>query len=159
MTRGRKPLPTHLKIISGTAKKARLNAHEPRPMIARPAPPPELSDDAKVEWERVVAELFQLGIVTQLDRGILGAYCQAHGRWQQAERTLAKMARMDDSTGALLIKTQGGNTIQNPIVGIANKAMGDMVKYAVELGLTPSARGRVHANPRDDDDPAGKYGA
>lgn len=155
--RGRKPLPTHLKLIAGTAKKARMNAHEPKPATARPAPPPELSDDARAEWDRVVEELFRLGIVTNLDRGILAAYCQSHGRWMQAERTLAKMAKMDDSTGALMIKTQGGNTIQNPIVGIANKAMADMARYAAELGLTPSSRGRVQARPPDDD-PGNKYG-
>lgn len=158
-TPGRKPKPSYLKLVTGTARKGRTNKAEPKPDLARPMPPTELSDDAKVEWGRVSDILYKLGILTEIDRGILAAYCQSYGRWMQAERTLAKMAKMDDSTGALMIKTQGGNTIQNPIVGIANKAMADMAKYATDLGMTPSARSRVTTKPKEDDDAASRYGA
>jgi phage terminase small subunit len=47
-----------------------------------------------------------------------------------------------------MIRTLAGNVIQNPLVGTANRAMADMVKYAVEFGLTPSARARIAAGPR-----------
>ncbi|MFA7218771.1 MAG: P27 family phage terminase small subunit, partial [Dehalococcoidales bacterium] len=33
-----------------------------------------------------------------------------------------------------------GNYIQQPLIGIANTAARDMVKYASEFGLTPAAR-------------------
>lgn len=156
---GRKPLPSYLKVVKGTARKSRENKAEAKLDLARPMPPPELSDDAKVEWGRVSDILYKTGILTEIDRGILAAYCQSYGRWMQAERTLAKMAKMDEGTGALMLKTQAGNTIQNPLVGIANKAMADMARYATDLGMTPSARSRVQAKPREEDDPAAKYGA
>ena len=107
-------------------------------------PPPELSDDARREWRRVTAKLCAKGIVTELDRGLLAAYCQAYGRWAQAERALGKMAALDPTTGGLMVKTKSGNAIQNPLVGTANKAMSDIARFAAaELGMTPSARTRV----------------
>jgi hypothetical protein len=35
---GRKPLPTHLKLVKGTARPHRLNKDEPKPAIAVPEP-------------------------------------------------------------------------------------------------------------------------
>ena len=45
-----------------------------------------------------------------------------------------------------MIKTSNGNLVQNPLVGTANKAMSEMMRYAVEFGMTPSARSRVDAH-------------
>jgi P27 family predicted phage terminase small subunit len=108
-----------------------------------PEPPPELGDDARREWGRVCAELHNLGLLTEIDRAPLAAYCQAYERWVTAERALAAMAQLDPVTSGLLIKTSNGNAIQNPLVGIANKACAAMVRYAAEFGMTPSARTRV----------------
>lgn len=150
MTRGRKPKPTNLKVVSGTDRKDRKNEAEPKPDLSLPTPPAHLSDDAKVEWGRVCDDLYRLGILSELDRAALAAYCQAYGRWVQAERALAKMAERDQATHGMMIKTQSGNAIQNPLVGSANKAMADMMRYAAEFGMTPSARSRISAEERDD---------
>lgn len=160
--RGRKPTPTHLKLIKGNPGKRSLNPNEPKPELARPMPPTFLSDDAKVEWGRVVDRLFELGLMTDLDRAALAAYCQAYGRWAQAERALAEMGRQDQLTGALMIKTKNGNAIQNPIVGTANHAMAEMMRYATEFGMTPSARTRIDvgfsAPPAEDEKKSGHGG-
>jgi P27 family predicted phage terminase small subunit len=63
--------------------------------------------------------------------------------WSAAETALARMAGRDAVSDGLIVKTKSGNLIQNPLVGAANKAMADMVRYAAEFGLTPSARTRV----------------
>lgn len=122
-----------------------MNPDEPTPDLSRPTPPSHLGPEARVEWDRVVGALHRLGILTQIDRGALAAYCQAYGRWVQAERALAKMAERDPATHAMMIRTQSGNAIQNPLVGAANKAMSDMMRYAAEFGMTPSARTRIKA--------------
>lgn len=109
-------------------------------------PPDHLADEAKVEWGRVGHELFQLGVLTNIDRGALAAYCQAYARWVKAERAIVKMAEHDELTGGLMIKTSNGNAVQNPLVGVANKAMADMMRYAAEFGMTPSARSRIEAD-------------
>lgn len=126
---------------------------------ALPSPPPHLSDDAKVEWGRVSEELYKIGLLSSIDRASLGAYCQAYGRWAQAERAIAEMGKRDLLTGGLMIKTSNGNAIQNPLVGTANKAMGDMVRYAAEFGMTPSARSRITAAPPSPErqDPVSAY--
>ena len=159
MPRGPKPKPTALKLIRGTERAARRNPAEPRPPPAMPDPPEHLSDEARAEWSRVIDQLCAAGIVTGIDRAALGAYCQAYGRWVQAEDALARMAGKDAHTAGLMIRTQGGNAIQNPLVGTANKAMADMMRYATEFGMTPSARTRIHAGTAAGDprDPAAKY--
>ena len=158
MTHGRKPKPSGLKVIAGTDRADRRNDQEPRFNPEIPTPPTFLSDPAKVEWGRVCDALYQAGILSKTDRAALAAYCQAYGRWQQAEEALAKMAERDAVTKGMMIKTTNGNAVQNPLVGTANKAMADMVRYAAEFGMTPSARTRIKAEGRDDEtDPAAKF--
>ena len=155
--RGRKPKPTHLKLVAGNPGRYPLNKAEPKHALSIPSPPPELSDDAKVEWGRVADRLYRAGTLSEVDRGALAAYCQSYGRWIQAERTLAKLAEADKATGGLLIKTSNGNAIQNPLVGIANKAASDMVRYAAEFGMTPSARSRIKAEGQTPGDNADQF--
>jgi len=158
MTRGRKPKPSGLKVISGTDRADRRNPDEPKFNPEIPAVPEFLSDPAKVEWGRVCDALYGAGILAKTDRAALAAYCQAYGRWQQAEEALAKMAERDGVTKGIMIKTTNGNAVQNPLVGTANKAMADMVRYAAEFGMTPSARSRIKAEGRDDaEDKAAQY--
>ena len=45
------------------------------------------------------------------------------------------------------MKTSKGNFIQNPLIGIANRALDLMHKYLTEFGLTPSSRTRIVAEP------------
>jgi len=157
MIRGPKPKPTHLKLVQGNPGKRAINRREPKVAPALPEPPDHLGEAARQEWERVAHEMYQTGILTRLDRATLAAYCQAYERWRTAERTLAEMAQRDQLTHGLMIRTTNGNPIQNPIVGIANKAAADMVRYAAELGITPSARSRIHAEAQDSQDPAEEF--
>ena len=158
-TRGPKPTPTHLKLVRGNPGKRSLpkKGAEIPVVIEVVQPPAFLSDDAKLEWGRMIDTLVTLKLVSALDRAALGAYCQAYGRWAQAERALAAMRERDPHSAGLLVKTTGDNIVQNPLVGVANKAMADMVRYAAEFGMTPSARvrltgagaGGAQANPFD----------
>lgn len=149
MTSGRKPTPTALKLVKGNPGKRAMNKKEAAVLPAEPTPPSFLSDEAKVEWGRVVGTLYKVGLMTELDRAALAAYCQAYGRWAQAEMALSRMAEADPETMALTVSTSNGNAIQNPMVGIANKAKADMVRYALEFGMSPSARSKVDAHPDD----------
>ena len=86
-----------------------------------------------------------MGLLSVVDEFPLAAYCQAVGRWRTAEEAIAQMAARDMLTKGMMIKTTGGNAIQNPLVGTANKAASDMVRYATEFGFTPAARARIAA--------------
>lgn len=149
---GRPHKPTHLKLVAGNPGKRALNEAEAQPDALIPEPPPELTSDARIEWNQISLKLHKCGLLTTIDRSVLAAYCQAYGRWVEAERVLADMARRDPVTRGLLIKTTNGNVIQNPMIGTANKAMSDMVRYAVEFGMSPSARSRVRANLEKQED-------
>lgn len=141
MTVGRKAIPTALKLIKGSDRHKSRNPAEPKPSVARPQPPAFLTKYAKEEWAIVIDELFALGIMTKIDRAALAAYCQAYGRWRDAEEQMA-----DEE---LIFVTDRMNRIQNPLLGVANTAMGLMMKYAVEFGMTPAGRTRVRATPEE----------
>jgi P27 family predicted phage terminase small subunit len=158
--RGRKPKPSHLRLITGNPGRRPINLHEPQPKTGRPTPPIALNEPGRREWVRVVRRLSQAGLVTPIDRAALAAYCQAYGDWIMARRAIETNAAADPVNHGLLIETSNGNLIQHPLIGIANKARSDMVRFAAEFGMTPSARSRVHANPDEGakaQDPARKY--
>lgn len=135
---GRKPLPTNLKVLKGTQRKGRTNKAEPRPEQEVPSPPEHLSRYALMEWGRITPQLHALGLLSQLDRSTLAAYCQCYGRWKEAEEQL--------KTTGFLIRTTNGNVVQNPLLGIANRALDLMNKYATMFGLSPSERSRIRVD-------------
>ena len=148
MTAGRKPKPTMLKLVTGNPGKRTLPKAEAQVTSTLPSAPTFLSDEAMAEWGRVSQELYGARLLSDIDRAALAAYCQAYGRWVQAEKAIAAMAKNDQLAGALMIRATNGNAIQNPLVGTANKAAADMVRYAAEFGMTPSARNRIAVGPR-----------
>ncbi len=153
--RGRKPTPTHLKLVTGNPGRRPLNKAEAKAPPARTMKvPAHLGADAIAEWDRIAADLIRSGLITALDTSALAAYCGAVGRWVQAERILFKAAEADPMFEGLVIRTTSGNVVMNPLVGIRNKAQADVLKAAAELGITPSARSRVQAQaPEEEDDP------
>jgi P27 family predicted phage terminase small subunit len=112
-----------------------MNKNEPKPKNNIPSAPDHLSADAKIEWDRISLELFELGLLSDLDRAALSAYCQAWSRWVKAE------IELENKT--LVISTSNGNLIQNPLIGISNSALEVMRKFLVEFGLTPSSRSSI----------------
>ena len=124
-----------------------------------PEPPDYLNSYARQEWHRVAGALYSLGTLTEIDQGILAAYCIAFARWRQAEEDLERMAQMDGSTHGTIIKTKEGNFIQNPLVGVSNTLRRDMQRLAAEFGLSPSARTQIQtAGSPEDDRILRKYG-
>ena len=69
------------------------------------------------------------------------------------------MAKADPQSGGLTLSTSNGNLVQNPMVGTANTAMRDAMKYAAEYGLTPSSRMRhgIEADRAQDNDLSAQY--
>jgi P27 family predicted phage terminase small subunit len=134
---GRRPKPTALKLIQGNPGKRPLNKDEPKPEIRIPRCPGHLSQAGKSEWKRISKELVKMSLLTGMDRAALAAYCQTYGRWVDAETKAAEKG--------LIVKTTAGNVIQNPYIGIANKALEHMYRFLTEFGLTPSSRTRLSA--------------
>lgn len=157
MTRGRKPKPTLVKQVLGNPGNRPFNDNEPAVASRQLQPPPGMLPDAQAEWDRVADDLVACGLVTIADLASLAVYCTAYGRWVQAERLLAAAAIDNPETEGLTIETPNGAVIQNPLLGIRNKAAADLMKAAAELGMTPSARSRVQAKAPDKADPAAAF--
>lgn len=145
--RGRKPKPAHLRLIEGNPGKRALPKGVKIEPAAAPEPPKFINGYACEEWDRIAPGLALMGLLTDIDLAALASYCQSYAVWRQATEAINKMAASDMLTGGLMIKTTNGNAIQNPLVGTANKAASDMVRYAAEFGMTPSARVRLNTNP------------
>lgn len=142
--RGRKPVPTAMKIAMGNPGKRPLNAREPKPITAIPTCPAHLLPTAKAEWKRLAHYLQKLGIISQLDRAAFAAYCQAYGRWVEAEKKLKETPP--------LLRTPAGYVQASPWLAISNKNLELMHKFIGELGLSPVSRTRVqttvHLGPK-----------
>lgn len=158
MQRGPRPQPTALRILQGGSDPRREQSSEPIvPAGDIPACPDWLHKYAKMEWEALAETLYAMNVLTQIDQTLLAAYCMAYARWRQAEEDLAEMARTDELTHGALLKTKEGNAVQNPLIGVANVARRDMLRLAVEFGLTPSSRTTIEAGKREADPTAKRY--
>ena len=132
---GRRPKPTALRRLEGNPGKRAWNHDEPVPPDGVPSCPRHLLPSAKTEWRRLARVLHAMGVVTEIDRAALAAYCQCYGRWVEAERRLKETP--------LLLKTPSGYIQQSPWLGVANKQLELMGRYMVELGITPASRSRI----------------
>ncbi len=83
-------------------------------------------------------------MLTVLDRAALSAYCQAWGRWIEAEERLRQHG--------VIVRSPNGFPVQSPYLAVANKAMAQMSKLLVEFGLSPSSRSRIQGPTDDPDD-------
>jgi P27 family predicted phage terminase small subunit len=140
MPAGRKPKPTAIKELAGNPGKRPLNKNEPKPE-GIPACPSQLNAVAKREWTRVSKELIPMGLLTSVDRASLAAYCTVYARWVKAEADITRL-------GEYIKSSKSGYLIQAPWVGVANKALELMHKFAVEFGFTPSSRTRLSIEPQ-----------
>ena len=135
--KGRKPIPTKVRMLRGNPSKRPLPQNEPTPEPGCPSCPNHLSDEAKREWARISEELLRAGLLTQVDRAALAGYCQSWGLWVEACLAL--------SQSGTVIKTESGFPMQNPYLSVANKALANIGKFLVEFGMSPSSRTRISA--------------
>lgn len=157
---GRKPKPTQLKIVTGNPGHRALNGSEPKSSVVHPKPPTFLSPEAKKGWKALSTWLADAGILTQLDTPALEVLCTFYARWKVAEQSVNKLMREAEGKigGGLLIHSKKGVYIQNPLVGIANRASEGLMKCLIEFGMTPSARTRIHAdNAQEKNSKAASY--
>lgn len=139
--RGRKPKPTPLRLIEGNRGHRPINEDEPKPKSLAPKCPRELKKEERRAWKYLCTELELMGTLATSDRGIMTAYCFAWGNFVKAKRKLNDLEA--DIPDPEVIPTEKGNLIQNPWLGIANRANADVVKYGAFLGLDPTSRTHI----------------
>lgn len=151
--RGRKPVPTALRLLRGNPRKRPVNRKEPTPApLSALDPPAWLDPNAQEEWRRLAPMLARLGVLTETDSDALSAYCEAFTTWKQATAKIRQF-------GMVVKANQAGFELPviSPYVKIANHAMAQMRGMLTEFGMTPSARARIHtASPIET--PVSKWG-
>jgi P27 family predicted phage terminase small subunit len=103
--------------------------------VGVPSAPAWLPAEAKAYYRRTARELVAAGVATRLDGTVLAMHAAAWWRWQSAERALIEHGPV--------IRGPAGTPVASPYVKLARDAYVETLRTAVELGLTPSARGRV----------------
>lgn len=141
---GRKPKPTHLKIVQGNPGKRGLNRKEPHAEAGIPPAPSWLSDKAKSAWDEVAPLLQAMGVLTVADGMALQGLCEAHADWLAAGKELA--------THGLTYMTGQGLIKANPAVSMKSDADKRRRAWLSEFGLTPSARAKL-IGTKDDTPP------
>lgn len=138
--RGPKPLPSNVHRLKGNPSKLPSEVLEDdiRPDVKIPPCPAHLSAEAKREWKRISKHLLNLGIIAEIDMAALAMYCQAYGRWVQAEEKLAELGREGMVDAMPSGYKQGSVWLQ-----ISKQSVEQMRKMLPEFGMTPSARARL----------------
>jgi P27 family predicted phage terminase small subunit len=117
---GRKPIPTTLKLIRGTARPHRMNKDEPMPPACVPEPPAHLEERARRKFTEIADMLARCGVMTELDRDALGRYCVIWCRWIDAEAEIKRKGS--------IVKTEAGNIIHSPYLAVANRCHRQLAK-------------------------------
>jgi P27 family predicted phage terminase small subunit len=138
---GPKPKPTRLRLLDGGAGHRPLNPDEPKPAPLALEPPERLTDAQKEIWRETLA-VTPPGMLTSLDAELLSKYVVALS-WHRT------MERMVNDYGTL-VKIPGAEKTDPAPLPVYSPAYcqwrtlaRDIVKYAAELGFSPTSRTRV----------------
>ena len=146
--RGPRPTPTaQLRLVGSRELEHRHD--EPQPEPGAPKPPTWLSGEARAEWKRVVPELIRVGVLARVDRAVLVGYCESWGMFVASQRTV-------HDQGIIQTSKEG---VDRPAahVRVLNESRAAFLKFAQELGLSPSARVRLTSKATPDSDPLGAF--
>jgi len=142
---GPKPTPKAILKLRGSWR-AGTRADDKTP-CERPARPQWLTGDAHKEWKRIIPILEKIGMLAEIDRGILASYCYYYGEWKEACQKLMKKG-CDK-----VITSPKGYEYPNPWIAIRNTAWDKMKKALDAMGMSPAARTGISVTPKQ---PKGK---
>jgi P27 family predicted phage terminase small subunit len=118
---------------------------EPQVTMGAPTPPDDLKGEAFAEWSRIVPDLNRAGLLAEIDRGYLVAYCEAWASFCEARESLHE-------NGALIAGRDGG-VVRNPAAMVMKDSLDMMLKFGAKFGLSPIDRARLGKVPdRNDED-------
>jgi P27 family predicted phage terminase small subunit len=154
--RGRKPRPTHLRVVEGNRGRRPLNQREPRPVGDLLEAPDWFGAEQAAMWAHAIASAPR-GLLKKLDRDLMVAWCVACDIHRQATISQRKLNEAGGGQ-ALLARTPEGHFVQSPYLPIINRQATLMKAIASELGFSPTSRARIEIDEHDPQaDPAAKY--
>ncbi len=130
---GPRPQPVKLRLLRGNPGKRPLPKQDVKPTPGATCPK-ELSAAARAEWKRVQPELERLGLLMQIDRAALAAYCEAWSDFLWATGQTRKKR---------ITYAGNGTVIPHPAVQIKRQAMQKIREFAAEFGFSPASRTKI----------------
>lgn len=134
MTRGRRPLPTALKVARGNPGKRKLNLDEPQPLPGA-AMPGFLSPEARKYWPDLAYQLEEAGVLTRVDGIALALLCEAFATWRTASRRAQR--------NPTVTSRKSGMVRRSPYYTVMNEAQSQVLGLLREFGMSPASRTRV----------------
>lgn len=140
-TRGPVPVPDNVRALRGMKPLKGPDGSRAKRLILAPKAPamPALSKLAAAEWRRVTKELERAGVLAEVDRGVLVAYCTAWAHMMEAETQL----RRDGIT----VLSREKVPVRSPAWQVYREANRTMLFAAGQLYLTPVSRLRIPIAP------------
>jgi P27 family predicted phage terminase small subunit len=137
--RGPKPTPNKTLEMRGSpwAKYApnRKGVDAPDPVVETSPCPDWVTGLAREHWDEISQMLKDQDVLTRMDNIALALLVDALAQYIQAKQ--------EHEGGSVTITTAQGNVIQDPCVGVINKAWERVLKALREFGMTPSSRTAV----------------
>lgn len=153
MVRGRRPKPTKLKLVEGTARKDRVNDEEPEPPAGDVVAPNWLRGRARRLWKQIAPVLEEMHILTTADPHALALLCDAYAEYVECSEYIRKRGRTYESIVVVEAEDEAGERAEitkrmvrpRPEVAMAADAWRRVRAMLAEFGMTPSSRTRVKA--------------
>lgn len=144
---GRPQMP--LSVIIGGGNKSHLTKEEIekrkksetrlKPKADKVSCPSWLDGVARAEWQRIIGDLKELELVSNLDLTALAMYCDAYSKYRTASDLVRKegpVVEFRNATGAV-------NQVKHPAVEVMKTMAGIAKSYGTEFGLSFGSRARL----------------
>lgn len=150
---GRRPVPDAIKDLTGSHNKRNGKAPRYRYLKLENVPVPrDIARDeiALEEWNAVLPELIENGLICRANLRIFANYCLAYAEAQRAQDDIFENGRtIEEDVFNRQGEVSGTRMKANPSISQAHQARLEMLRYAVEFGMTPAAATRVEASPQE----------
>lgn len=150
MAGGRKRKPDHLKVLSGTDQKCRMNEDAPAANPGMANPPAWLDTRAAEHFSRLSAILHGMGIASPDDVDMLAALSS------RLEEIEILTAVIEDAGRTYEQRDERGQVKMiraRPEVAMRNEALRHAQSLLAEFGLSPAARAKVKAGGKGEENP------
>ena len=152
--RGTLPTPTKIRILNGNPSRRPLPTNEPQFAPGVPDRPTGMSASARKQWDGLVGEMANSGVLRRVDGGALSMLCEDLAMLDTLRKGLAAQAReithkakekkqqiSGNALTALSRTTEGRRTLST-----IRELSAQIIIQRREFGLTPSSSTRVQAS-------------
>ncbi len=136
--RGPFPKSKALQVLHGSKPLTMENIKELNETIIPPEMPNHFNEREVEAWKKTIELLQSSRTLKEIDGAVLGAYCSAFVRWQDAEKQIQKAKSIKN--GLCILDKKGKPKKISPLITISRDAQRDMVFFAAQLGMTPASR-------------------